>query len=69
MFFLFRKFAYLPSHKADCLHDGWLDNFFTREDTPRHCIWAVRVCVGTEIATLIDDVICDVTVPLDLAQK
>lgn len=66
---VFEKFAYLPGHKADCLYNGWLDDFFAWEDTPRHCIWAVWVGIGTKIATLIDDIIRDVTVPFDLGQK
>lgn len=56
----------LPGHETDSFDDGWLYDLFTREDTPGHSVWPVRMVVGPEVTALIDHVVRDIWVKLDL---
>ena len=55
----------LPSHEADCFHNGGLDNLLTREDTPCNSIWTIRLRVCLQVASLVYRIESDVAVPLD----
>lgn len=63
------KKSCLPSHETDCFHDGGLYDLFTREHTPSHGIWAVGVSVRLQIATAINDIVCNITIPFDVFQE
>ena len=56
----------LPRHETDSLDDRGLNNFLPGEDTPRHSVGTIRMRVGPQVATLVDDVVRDVRIPLDI---
>jgi hypothetical protein len=59
----------LPRHEADGFDDGRLDDLLAREDAPRYGIGTVRVRVSTQIAALVDHVVCDVAVAFNVRQQ
>jgi len=63
------SFSYLPCHEADCLYDGWLNDFLARENTPCDSVRTVRVSIGSEVAALIYNIVCDVAVAFNVGEE
>lgn len=49
--------VHLPCHETDGFDDGWLNDFFPREDAPSDGIWTLGVAIGAQVALLVDDMI------------
>lgn len=60
---------HLPCHEADSLDDGGLDDLLVGEDTPGDSIRPVRVSVCSQVALLVDDIVCQVWITLNLGYK
>ena len=60
---------YLPCHEADRLDDGGLYDLLAGQYAPRHSIRSVRVSVGTKVAAVVDDVVCNVDITLDVRNE
>jgi len=52
----------LPCHETDSLNNSWLDDFFSREHTPRNSVRSLRIRVGLQITLLVDGVVGDIGV-------
>lgn len=61
--------THFPSHKADCLDDSGLHDFFTRENTPCDSIWAIRMSVRAKVASLVYNIIGDVGISLNVSEE
>jgi len=58
--------SHLPSHEANRFNNRRLDYLLTREDTPGNGVWPLTVCVGSQVATLVNCIVCDMGVTFDL---
>lgn len=61
--------TYLPCHETDSLNDCGLDDLLSWEDTPCHRIRALRVGVRPQVPSLVDHVVCDVTVTVNMLEE
>jgi len=59
----------LPCHKTDCFDNGWLDDLFSWEHAPCNSVGTIRVCVCSQITTVVDYVVSNIAVVFDMFEK
>lgn len=63
-----RRETNLPCHETNSFHNGWLDDLLSREHAPCDGVWT-RLSVRSEVTALVDDIVCDIRVPLDMRDQ